>query len=175
MKAELRRKVHGQLEKLCEKEFFDKSVNLSKNLIFLLEELNFHDKMIGAFSPIQKEPLWFLSFDERGEFALPVLKNGKMEFHKAHFRNLKERSSWLKSKQESIFPEVLIIPGVAFSERMQRLGRGKGFFDKYLEKVECIKIGVCFDEQLFKEIPSNRFDINMDYIVTEKTVLKGNI
>ena len=53
-----------------------------------------------------------------------------------------------------VIPDVLIVPGLAFSINRERLGRGKGFYDRYLEKNNMIKtIGICFREQLKTNYP----------------------
>ena len=71
--------------------------------------------------------------------------------------------------------DVFVIPGVAFDRLMNRLGRGKGFYDNYLAESDSLKIGVCFDELLFEEIPHRSHDIKMDIIVTNKRKLANPI
>ena len=62
--------------------------------------------------------------------------------------------------------DLAIIPGIAFDRRNNRLGRGKGFYDNFLKHKVLQKIGVCFDCQLFDEIPHEEFDVRMDKVVT---------
>ena len=71
------------------------------------------------------------------------------------------------------FP-LMIIPGLAFSADGRRLGRGGGYYDRYLAGItkNTVKIGVCFENILSVDIPAETHDITMDYIVTEKTVYK---
>ena len=65
--------------------------------------------------------------------------------------------------------DVIIVPGRAFSPDGVRLGRGRGYYDRYLsrEGFRALKIGVCFAEQLVGDIPSEEHDIRMDRIVSE--------
>ncbi len=65
--------------------------------------------------------------------------------------------------------DMIFVPGVAFDKKNNRMGRGKGFYDRFLIKTNALKIGICFDFQLFDNIPNNEFDIKMDYIFTYKS------
>lgn len=62
--------------------------------------------------------------------------------------------------------EVGIIPGMAFDKKGNRLGRGKGYYDRTLTQMPHIyKIGICFDFQKVEDIPTEKTDIKMDAIV----------
>lgn len=63
--------------------------------------------------------------------------------------------------------DLIIVPGVAFDRQKNRLGRGKGYYDRLLTLVEAPKLGVCFGFQLFDRIPAEPFDQKMDLILTE--------
>lgn len=64
--------------------------------------------------------------------------------------------------------QYMLIPGIGFSKFGERLGRGKGFYDRYLQNFKGLKIGVCFDCQWSEaHLPTDSWDIKMDYIVTE--------
>ncbi len=68
--------------------------------------------------------------------------------------------------------ELMIIPAVAFDRKGNRLGRGKGFYDRLLANSKATKIGVGYEFQLFDTIPSEPHDVAMDMIITQKTVIK---
>lgn len=61
--------------------------------------------------------------------------------------------------------DLMVIPGVAFDKENNRLGRGRGFYDRLLSKVHSIKIGVCFKFQFFDNMPTQEFDVKMNYVV----------
>ena len=67
--------------------------------------------------------------------------------------------------------DLVIVPGVAFDKNRNRLGRGKGYYDKLLKNSKCYKMGICFDFQLIDEIPTDQHDIKMDMIISESQVI----
>ena len=61
---------------------------------------------------------------------------------------------------------LAIVPGMAFDKKGNRLGRGRGFYDRTLPKLaEAYKIGLCFPFQLLESIPSEAYDIKMDAVL----------
>lgn len=63
--------------------------------------------------------------------------------------------------------ELIIVPGVAFDKNGNRLGRGRGYYDRFLcNHTKVKKIGICFDFQLVDEIPTEPTDIKMDEIIS---------
>ena len=65
--------------------------------------------------------------------------------------------------------EMIMVPGVAFDRKNNRMGRGRGFYDRLLKSTpRAYKVGVAFDFQLFDEIPVEAFDVPMDKVVVEK-------
>ncbi len=68
--------------------------------------------------------------------------------------------------------ELMIIPAVAFDRKGNRLGRGKGFYDRLLSTSKATKIGVGYEFQLFDSIPSEPHDVAMDMVITQKTLIK---
>ncbi len=63
--------------------------------------------------------------------------------------------------------DLIIVPGVAFTKRGERLGRGKGYYDRYLAQATCnaYKIGVCYSHQIVESLPTEQHDIIMDEII----------
>lgn len=62
--------------------------------------------------------------------------------------------------------DLIVVPGVAFDARGNRLGRGRGYYDKILKKI-CVakKVGVCFDFQFIEEVPVDELDVCMDEVI----------
>ncbi len=68
-------------------------------------------------------------------------------------------------------PSVVILPLVACDNNLNRIGMGKGYYDRYLKDKSTIKIGICYDFQVVDKIIPNKTDIPLDIIVTEKQIL----
>ena len=69
---------------------------------------------------------------------------------------------------------VVLVPLLGFDENMNRLGHGKGFYDRFFaENPNCTKIGLAFEEQKFDKVIHDRFDVQMDYIVTDKNIYEA--
>ena len=69
------------------------------------------------------------------------------------------------------YPDILLVPLVAFDKDLNRIGYGGGFYDRYIKKIKkkkIITIGLAFSFQKVKKIQTNKFDIKLDFIVTEK-------
>ena len=70
-------------------------------------------------------------------------------------------------------PDYIILPLLAADRSGNRLGYGKGYYDKYLCKYPKAKrIGYCFDFQLIKEVPQDKHDEKLDFIVTDKQIVQ---
>ena len=67
------------------------------------------------------------------------------------------------------WPDVVVVPGLAFAPGGQRLGQGGGWYDRFLIGVrgDCEIVGVCFREQLVDELPTEPHDVAVDRVVTD--------
>ena len=70
--------------------------------------------------------------------------------------------------------DLVIVPGVAFDKTGSRIGRGKGFYDSLLRKTstKVPLVGLCFEENLEKNIQCESHDVKMDIVVTEEQVIR---
>lgn len=111
-----------------------------------------------------------------------IYNNIEMEFYKVNSINdLKnknilgilepENNKENKASKDDI--DLMIIPGICFDLEKNRVGFGKGYYDRYLKNLNIKKIGICFDEQLLTgdTIATNKYDIKMDKIVTNKRII----
>jgi 5-formyltetrahydrofolate cyclo-ligase len=74
---------------------------------------------------------------------------------------------------DPVLPEeidVVIVPGLAFDRRGQRVGYGRGFYDRFLGRLrpDALKVGICFTAQVVDEVPHGRGDRPVDVLVTEE-------
>ena len=81
------------------------------------------------------------------------------------------------SDRAEILPDnidLAIVPGLAFDHLKNRLGYGKGYYDRLLCEMDAYKIGVCFRFQVFDKIPYTNTDVKMDLIVSERDSFPGD-
>lgn len=91
------------------------------------------------------------------------LYTGKECLRKGAF-GIEEPCGEVFTKTEAI--DLVVVPGVAFDAHGNRLGRGKGYYDRFLAKLpEACKIGVCFSFQKVEAVPADGNDILMDEVV----------
>ncbi len=64
--------------------------------------------------------------------------------------------------------ELIVVPGVAFDRQNNRMGRGRGFYDRLLKSTpNAVKVGVAYDFQILDSIPVEPHDVKMDRVITE--------
>ena len=64
--------------------------------------------------------------------------------------------------------ELIVVPGVAFDGQRNRMGRGRGFYDRLLKSTpNAVKVGVAYDFQLLDSIPTEPHDVKMDRVISE--------
>ncbi len=66
--------------------------------------------------------------------------------------------------------DLMIIPGVAFDSTKNRMGRGRGFYDRLLKTCDCEKIGICFDFQIVNKVPTEEFDVKMNKVIATSAI-----
>lgn len=67
--------------------------------------------------------------------------------------------------------ELMVIPAVAYDRRGNRLGRGKGFYDRLLKNSKATKVGVGYEFQLVDEVPTEPHDVAVDIIITQNSTI----
>ncbi len=93
--------------------------------------------------------------------------------------DLAELASWAVSRRVEVavpedeisaaWPDVIVVPGTAFTVRGERVGQGGGWYDRYLpgRRADAITIGVGFEPQIVDAVPVDSHDVVLDCIVTE--------
>ena len=177
-------KIRNKIIKIRKKKFNkDLKIDLGKFISFLrINKLNF--KSIGGYYPSNYEidDLNILDLLEKKNFkiSLPIIKkNNQMDFY-SWSRNdpLKINKFGIPEPLSSkvFYPDILLVPLVAYDSSLNRLGYGGGYYDRYIERNEKIKkvtkIGLAFSFQKISSIPINQYDKKLDFIVTEKEILR---
>ena len=108
---------------------------------------------------------------QKKRLLLPVVKGEELEL-RLFQGHLQEGSFGIQEPVGETFEdydqiELVVVPGMAFDKEGNRLGRGKGYYDRLLPKLpHAKKIGLCFPYQLVDTVPTDPQDIPMDKIIT---------
>ena len=183
-KSYLRKKSLIQRKK---KHFESKKFNF--DIIFKLIRKHFLKKkiIIAGYYPSYYE-VNILNFLEKAskknfKIVLPVIKSSNI----MHFK------SWIfkeplyvnkfgmlepKSSGENTIPDLIMVPLVAFDKHLNRIGYGKGYYDRSLKKISKIKknaisLGIAYSFQKCQKIPTNKQDFKLDYVFTEKGIINS--
>ena len=159
------------------------------DLIFNLIKKNFHKKkiIIAGYYPSNYEVdiLNFLEKASKKKFkiALPVIKSSNtMSFKLWIFKEPLYVNKFgilePKNSKREIIPDLILVPLVAFDKRLNRIGYGKGYYDRSLEKINkinknMISLGIAYSFQNCKNIAVNKHDFKLDYIFTEKGIINS--
>ena len=180
LKSKLRKKILKVREKTS-----NKNIQIDFNqIIKILKKEKINKKVIGGYYPVNFEvdDLGLLRKLEKLKFniALPVIKkNFQMDFYKWSFSDLLKVNKYGIPEPEIkniVYPDILLIPLVAFDKNLNRLGYGGGYYDRFIEKLskkkKIIKIGLSLSIQKIDKVPINIHDQKLDYIITNKYILR---
>ena len=178
-----------------EKEIVRKEIKASKKnytedqILYKSEEVMSVVEITGVFQEARtifiynalKDEVQTLDFIRKWEndkkFYLPVIVNNDLKFrHYTSSIGFEKNNVGIDEPIGENFTnyakvDLIIVPGIAFDRKMNRMGRGRRFYDRFLPKLSAPRMGICFDFQLLDRIPSNVKDIKMDYIVSENDLL----
>ena len=167
-----------------------KKYNFNFNLIFNLIKKHFYKKKItiAGYYPSYYEVniLNFLELASKKKFkiTLPVIASSKkMSFKPWIFKDPLYVNKFgilePKNSKKEIIPDLIMVPLVAFDNSLNRIGYGKGYYDRSLEKINktkknTISLGVAYSFQKCNSIPINKHDFKLDYIFTERGIISSN-
>jgi len=177
--------------KLREKILKIRKKNNKKNIqvdfnqiINILKREKITKKIIGGYYPVNFEvnDLGLLKKFEIKKFniSLPVIKkNFQMDFYKWTFSDPLKINKYGIPEPETkniVYPDVILVPLVAFDKNLNRLGYGGGYYDRLIEKLskkkKILKIGLALSVQKIDKVPINIYDKKLDYVVTNKYIIK---
>ena len=181
-KRDIRRQVRERFKTLSEEQKRLKSSDVIEQLrqFFAQRQVS----VVALFSPLPDEVQIGEFVEEmasKGDFRVVLPRviddgsNSKMEFFDYRTNSMQVGSYGILEPQSGepcdvSEIDVMIVPGVAFGRDGARLGRGKGFYDRYLARkgfrAECV--GVCLDFQLFDTLPMEPHDRVMDCVISNE-------
>jgi 5-formyltetrahydrofolate cyclo-ligase len=68
--------------------------------------------------------------------------------------------------------DLVIVPGVVFGRDKHRIGRGKGYYDRYLNGLSALKVGFCFSFNLEDAVPFEAHDVPVDVVITDMEIIE---
>ncbi|MFH0838544.1 MAG: 5-formyltetrahydrofolate cyclo-ligase [Patescibacteria group bacterium] len=78
-----------------------------------------------------------------------------------------------RSGSDDYKPGLIIVPGVAFDRKGNRIGMGKGYYDRYLAgQKRVLKVALAFSEQILARVPKEPYDEAVDWIITEDEIIR---
>lgn len=195
-KKNLRKELKLSLANLSVDEINERSQKAAHQLTDFLKSHNHPVRTLGLYAPMSDEVQWNLS-QELVNWINQEIKKGMivcfphfsadeksgMKFYKTAscaIEELKEIEVFQKkmlvpvSDQDECIPDCLIIPGLGFTAEGIRLGRGKGYYDRYLFGKSSLKIGLTFETQICSFIPRDEHDINLDVVITDQLMRRVN-
>ena len=163
------------------KKYFNTKKKIFDPLINFLKKRKFNNLALYYPTSFELNILNILEveFLKRTKFLLPII-NDKYSMHFCEWKNkdvlnVNKYGILEPLKSKPITPNVILVPLLAFDKFKNRLGYGKGFYDKFLKKngqnkSKIISIGVAFSFQKYHKLPVNNEDVKLDYIFTEKGI-----
>ncbi|MEC7099685.1 MAG: 5-formyltetrahydrofolate cyclo-ligase [Pseudomonadota bacterium] len=180
LSKELLRKKYFKLRK---KKYYPIKKNFFMPLIKILKKLKKKNLVIGIYYPILYE-VNVLKILEFGIFnkciiSLPIIKKDQIKFYQWNKTNIMQVNKYgilepiLTNNQ--VNPDVILIPLLVYDDKKNRLGYGKGYYDKFLshflkKNKDILTMGIAFSFQKYKKIPTSWNDIKLDNILTEKGI-----
>ena len=176
-RQDLRKKALKTLS-LCKTPKKTREKRIHENLNELFDR-GILGKNLAGFQALNSEPD-LRSFFKTKNLSFPVCDKDRLKFYKNKEEKWVKSDLGFKEPRDKKNPTDLknlssiLIPGVVFDRLGNRLGRGKGFYDRTLEKVDpkTLLVGVAFKDQVLEEaLPSLPHDQTLDVLVTEDFVL----
>ena len=175
-KSEIRKKILK-----IRKKNISRNLEIDTNKILnILRKNKTTNKIVGGYYPYNYEvdAINILKNLEKQNYqiSLPkIKKNSQMDFFFWSIKDPLEVNKYgipepISSK--IVYPSFLLVPLVAFDKNLNRVGYGGGFYDRYIKKIKktkkIITIGLAYSFQKVNEVPINKYDSKLDFIVTNK-------
>ena len=180
-KNKLRRKIKQLRKTIVNKN--EKDINIMSNLINLSEFKN-ADTIICYSSykdEIDTNAIINYCFENNKKVALPYCTDnqGNMDFYYINSLDdlivgtfdIKEPNIDICKKVVDFDNALCIVPGLCFDKNGNRLGYGKGYYDRFLEKFTFKTVGLCYNTFVLDSVPIDVHDKPVDYVITENNVI----
>jgi 5-formyltetrahydrofolate cyclo-ligase len=189
-KQELRKTLRKQLAELPPELFRREGNRAAKCMAGFPAWKNASTVLLFLSAPgeIETAPLLRLAFTQGKGIFLPKVEGETMRFFRIASAagpwqsgafgirepliqgpELPEEFSSRSPRSEN--PVLMVVPGMAFDRQGNRMGHGKGYYDRFFAtleglKIPCLKVALCLEQQIITQVPAERWDKRMDAICT---------
>lgn len=180
-KKELRKEIRSKLARLSPREQQRESDLIVEKLVHYLKETGLEQSRIATFAAFGNETNLAILHKKlpTAAFYYPLCKAGNlMSFHHISHPDLELQPGYiglLEPRPDSpVLPptelDVILVPGLAFTRDGERLGKGGGFYDRYLAQggVKALLLGVAFSCQIVEKIPCGPLDKRVNKVFTSE-------
>jgi len=166
-----RRKSHAACRLLAAQEEFRRA-RTAMIYLHIPHELNVGPLALAAWQDDKTVLVPKVDYEQRHMIAVEI-RSLDTDLEPGRFGIL-EPMAWEPWPVEDI--DLVVAPGLAFGREGSRLGRGGGFYDRFLSQpdMHAVTCGIAFAEQLLAELPTHAHDVPLDMLVTDDEVLRFN-
>jgi len=188
-KQAIRKQFIKKRNALAQQAILDKSILIANNLINFYKYQQSEKIMlyVSTIKEVQTRNIFESAKKDQKDIFIPLIDKEKKDLMPSLIYDLNELTQTClgiaQPKKEFLriySPQILdmvIVPGVAFTENGQRLGRGGGYYDRFLKKLSgnvCL-VGLAFEIQIIDNMPIEANDVQVHYIITENRLIKAEI
>lgn len=189
---ELRQRISAERRRLSIADVLSRSENIRRNFLSRFESEIVEESLLGLYCPAKPNK-------ENEPDPMPLLKNGALS--KSHFAFPRVLNRFHRSMDFAIpinetdwavgiygmaeprheLPAVkvedidmLVLPGIIFGEKGERMGRGAGFYDRFLNEARgALRVAFAYDFQVMRgSVPQETWDAPVDWIITDLRVIE---
>ena len=173
--------IRKSILKLRKKNLFEKNIYIDFKIISkILKFKNIKGKIVGGYYPYNNELdcSEILKKFEKNKYliTLPKIKNNfQMDFFEwtsDEPLTINKYGIPEPSSNKFRYPDIILVPLLAFDKNLNRVGYGGGFYDRYIQKIKrkkkFILIGLAYSFQRVKKIKINNNDMKLNFILTNK-------
>ncbi len=185
LKNEIRNTYKQKRKQMSTREVKQKSTAAAN--LFLQSDIYKNAKQLMLYMPLGNETdtslikrcafddgkkLIFPVTDGKSGIITPVYATSETEFIKGSFSVNEPKNCNIADVAQI---DVIVVPGIAFDKTGARIGFGKGCYDMFLKNATSVKVGYCYDWQICHKLASEMHDAKMDYIVSNRGIIKTTI
>jgi len=189
-KARMRKQIRCLLDEIEESEIIARSRLVQERLFATScwSEARWVFVYVAMSMEVDTAPIVARAYQTGRQVAIPRMEGEEITFYRYEGRTrdlvpnqfgiLEPDPLWVTvdPRELSEGPLLILTPGLAFDRALRRIGRGKGYYDRFLPRARsgprpCLAVGLCLAEQVVEEVPVGPLDQRLDGLVTDREVI----